>query len=93
MIKSKGGNFVKSIKEGDIIHIDERKVELIEENFKILYDDNINNHKIKNNYIFDFESEINYALDNLSKGKVWGLDGISDDAFKTIMQRIAWLLN
>ena len=45
MIKPKGGIFVKGIKEGDIIHIDKDKVELIEKHFKNLYDDNINNHK------------------------------------------------
>ena len=82
MIKPKGGNFEKGIKEGDIIHIDKDNAELIEKHFKNLYDDNINNHKIKNNNIFDFEPEIEYALDNLLKGKAWGLDSIPDDVLK-----------
>ena len=55
---------------------------MIEKHFKNLYDDNIDNHKIKNNHIFDFEPDIEYALGNLSKGKAWGLDGIPDDVFK-----------
>ena len=82
MIKPKRGKIVKGIKEVDFIHMDGNKTKLVQKIFNNIYDDNPINYKIKNNSIFDFTQEIEYALSNLSKGKAWGTDGIPDEIFK-----------
>ena len=77
ILKDKQGKCVKDITEEETIHFGNEKAILVKGHFSKLYSD-----EIRNNGIFNYEVNVESALNKISKGKACGLDNIPDIVYR-----------
>ena len=82
ILKYKQGKCVKDITEGETIHFDDEKAKLVKGHFSKLYSDEIRKIVIRNNGIFNYEVNVESALNKISKGKACDLDNIPDTVYR-----------